>query len=122
MTEAMRPDFDFEGLLRQALSPIDPPERLSERLERTLSTLTDAAAEELDAWELSAMRDPRNWHTVARPVVAVGVGTTAGVGLVLLRARAKSKKRRGQASDPLDFAERTLRDLADEARRLLDRD
>jgi hypothetical protein len=118
----MRPDFDFEGLLRQALSPIDPPERLSERLERTLSTLTDAAAEELDAWELSAMRDPRNWHTVARPVVAVGVGTTAGVGLVLLRARAKSKKRRGQASDPLDFAERTLRDLADEARRLLDRD
>jgi hypothetical protein len=97
MTEAMRPDFDFEGLLRQALSPIDPPERLSERLERTLSTLTDAAAEELDAWELSAMRDPRNWATVARTVVAVGVGTTAGVGLVLLRARAKSKKRRGQA-------------------------
>jgi len=122
MTEAMRPDFDFEGLLRQALSPIEPPERLSERLERTLSTLTDAAAEELDAWELSAMRDPRNWHTAARPVIAVGVGTTAGVGLVLLRARAKSKKRRSQASDPLDFAERTLRDLADEARRLLDRD
>jgi hypothetical protein len=118
MTEAARPDFDFEGLLRQALSPIDPPERLSERLERTLSTLTDAAAEELDAWEISAMRDPRNW---VRPVVAVGVGTTAGVGLVLLRARAKSKKRRAQSSDPLDFAERTLRDLADEARRLLDR-
>jgi hypothetical protein len=122
MSEAMRPDFDFEGLLRQALSPIDPPERLSERLERTLATLTDAAAEELEAWELSAVRDPRNWPSLARPVVAVGVGTTAGVGLVLLRARAKSKKRRAQASDPLDFAERTLRDLADEARRLLDRD
>jgi hypothetical protein len=118
MTEAARPDFDFESLLRQALSPVDPPERLSERLERTLSSLTDAAAEELDAWEMSAMRDPRNW---VRPVVAAGVGTTAGVGLVLLRARAKSKKRRAQATDPLDFAERTLRDLADEARRLLDR-
>jgi hypothetical protein len=118
MTEAARSDFDFEFLLRQALSPVDPPERLSERLERTLSSLTDAAAEELDAWEMSAMRDPRNW---VRPVVAAGVGTTAGVGLVLLRARAKNKKRRAQATDPLDFAERTLRDLADEARRLLDR-
>ncbi|MCW2967463.1 MAG: hypothetical protein JWM71_1235 [Solirubrobacteraceae bacterium] len=121
MTEAGRvgaDSFDFEGLLRQALSPVEPPERLSERLERTLSTLTDAAAEELDAWEMSAMRDPRNW---VRPVVAAGVGTTAGIGLVLLRARAKNKKRRAQSSDPLDFVERTLHDLADEARRLLDR-
>jgi hypothetical protein len=49
------------------------------------------------------------------------VGTTAGIGLVLLRTRAKHKKRRALSSDPLDFAERTLRDLADEARRLLDR-
>jgi hypothetical protein len=113
--------LDFEGLLRQALSPVDPPERLSKRLEDTLSTLTDAAAEELDAWEMSAMRDPRNWPTIHRPVVAAAVGTTAGIGLVLLRTRAKNKKRRSQASDPLDFAERTLRDLADEARRLLDR-
>jgi hypothetical protein len=119
MTETARPEFDLEGLLRQALSPVEPPERLSVRLERTLATLTDAAAEELDAWEMTAMRDPRNW---VRPVVAVGVGTTAGVGLVLLRARAKSKRRRAQSSDPLDFAERTLHDLADEARRLLDRD
>ena len=122
MTEAFRSEFDFEGLLRQALSPVEPPERLSERLERTLSTLTDAAAEELDAWEMSAMRDPRKWPTIARPVVAAGVGTTAGIGLVLLRARAKNKKHRAQSKDPLDFAERTLRDLADEARRLLDRD
>jgi len=118
VSEAARPDFDLEGLLRQALAPVEPPERLSARLERTLSTLTDAAADELDAWEISAMRDPRNW---VRPVVAAGVGTTAGIGLVLLRARAKSKKRRTQASDPLDFVERTLRDLADEASRLLDR-
>jgi hypothetical protein len=118
MSEAARPDFDFEGLLRQAFTPVDPPERLSKRLEETLSTLTDAAAEELDSWEMSAMKDPRNWH---RPVVAAAVGTTAGIGLVLLRTRAKNKKARAQASDPFDFAERTLRDLADEARRLLDR-
>jgi hypothetical protein len=119
MAEAARPDFDIEGLLRQALSPVEPPERLSERLERTLSSITDAAAEELDAWEISAMRDPRNW---VRPAVAVSAGTVAGVGLVVLRARAKGKKRRDQASDPLDFAEQILRDLADEARKLLDRD
>ena len=116
MTEAARPDF--EALLRQALAPVDPPERLSERLERTLTSLTDAAAEELEAWEIGAMRDPRNW---VRPVVAVGVGTTAGAALVLLRARQKGKKRRSQATDPLDLAERTLRDLADEARKLIDR-
>ena len=119
MSEAARPEFDFEGLLRQALSPVDPPERLSVRLEQTLASLTDAAAEELDAWEISAMKDPRNW---VRPVVAAGVGVSAGAALVVLRTRAKNKKHRAQANDPLDFAERTLRDLADEARRLLDRD
>ena len=118
MTEAARPDFDLEGLLRQALAPVEPPERLSERLESTLSTLTDAAAEELDAWELGAMKDPRNW---VRPVVAVGVGTAAGAGLVVLRARSKSRKRRHQAGDPLEYAEHFLRDVLDESRKLLDR-
>jgi hypothetical protein len=121
MTEAAREggfdSVDFEGLLRQALTPVEPPERLSQRLERTLSTLTDAAAEELETWEMSAMKDPRNW---VRPVVAASVGTTAGIGLILLRTRAKNKKARAQASDPLDLVERTLRDLADEARKLLD--
>ena len=29
MSEAARPDLDLEGLLRQALAPVDPPERLS---------------------------------------------------------------------------------------------
>src|SRR5437764_1068875 len=80
----------------------DPPERRSERRGRTLASITDAAAEELDAWEISAMRDPRNW---VRPAVAVSAGTVAGVGLVVLRARAKGKKRRDQSSDPLEFAE-----------------
>ena len=122
MSEAARPDWDLEGLLRQALSPVEPPERLSVRLESTLASLTDAAAEELDAWEMSAMKDPRSWPTLLRPVVAAGVGVTAGAGLVVLRTRQKNKKARAQANDPLDFAERTLRDLADEARRLLDRD
>ena len=118
MTEAARPDFDLEGLLRQALTPVDPPERLSERLENTLSTLTEAAAGELEGWEVSAMKDPRNW---VRPVVAVGVGTAAGAGLVVLRARRKSRRARQQASDPLEYAEHVLRDVLDESRKLLDR-
>jgi len=109
---------EFESLLLRALAPVDPPERLSERLEQTLTELTDLAAEELDGWELSSMRDPRNW---VRPVVAAGVAATAGTGLVILRVRTKNKRHRAQSTDLLDFAERTLRDVADEARNLLDR-
>jgi hypothetical protein len=75
---------NFEGLLRQALAPVDPPEDLAQRLESTLTSLTELAAGELEAWELSAMRDPRNW---VRPAAALVVGGTAGVALVLLRAR-----------------------------------
>jgi hypothetical protein len=61
---------DIESLLRQACAPVDPPETLATRLESTLQELTELAAEELESWELSAMRDPRNW---VRPVVAVAV-------------------------------------------------
>ena len=45
------------------------------------------AADELEAWELSAMRDPRNW---VRPAAALVVGGTAGAALVLLRARRRA--------------------------------
>jgi len=83
MTEAAS-GSNFEGLLRQALAPVEPPEDLAQRLESTLTSLTELAAEELEAWELSAMRDPRNW---VRPAAAVVVGSTAGVALILLRAR-----------------------------------
>jgi hypothetical protein len=79
---------NLEGLLRLALAPVDPPDDLALRLEDTLTSLTELAAEELEGWELSAMRDPRNW---VRPAAAVVIGTGAGMALVLLRAR-----RRGQ--------------------------
>jgi hypothetical protein len=79
-----------ERLLRLALAPVEPPEMLTDRLERGLSELTEAAADELADWELSAMRDPRNW---ARPAAAVVVGTLAGGALVLVRARQQQKKR-----------------------------
>ena len=84
MTEAAP---NFEGLLREALSPVEPPEDLARRLEGTLTSITELAADELEAWELSAMRDPRNW---ARPAAAVVVGGAAGTALVLLRARRRA--------------------------------
>jgi hypothetical protein len=74
----------FEVRLRQALAPVEPPEDLMQRVESTLTNITELAAGELEAWELSAMRDPRNW---VRPAAAVVVGGTAGMALVLLRAR-----------------------------------
>jgi hypothetical protein len=107
---------DFEALLRQALQPIEPPAELEARMEARLTSLVEAAAEELEAWELSAMRDPRNWM---RPVVAAGVGGAAAVGLVLVRTQRKRHKRRDAARHPLDLAGRTVRDLAHEANKLV---
>jgi|tagenome__1003787_1003787.scaffolds.fasta_scaffold19385132_2 hypothetical protein len=110
---------DFEAMLRRALAPVDPPERLKTRLETTLQEITDAAVDELESWELSAMRDPRNW---VRPVVATAAGATAGTALVILRVRAQQKKRQAAASSPLDFADRTVKAVVGEARKLARRD
>jgi hypothetical protein len=107
---------DFESLLREALSPVDPPADLVQRLEQTLVSLTALAQEELDSWELSAMRDPRNW---ARPAAAAVVGVSAGTALVALRVRARHRARRQQSDTLLELAGRTLRDVAEEARRIL---
>jgi len=108
---------NFEGLLREALAPVEPPEDLVMRLESTLTTITELAADELESWELSAMRDPRNW---VRPAAAVVVGTSAGAALVLLRAR--HRQRAGDRSAAVrDAAEQALHDLSAEARKLLHR-
>ncbi len=109
---------EFEGLLKRALTPVDPPADLGRRLESTLTELTELAADELEGWELSAMRDPRNW---IRPAAAVAVGTSAGAALVVLRVRQQHRRRAQKARDPLDLAERTLRAAVDETRKLLDR-
>jgi hypothetical protein len=87
---------DVEQLLADALRPIEPPERLSGRLEDTLSAVTQAAAEELSHWaeelsesELRALRDPRNW---VRPVVAAGAGGAAAGALVLIEVRRRGRQ------------------------------
>lgn len=102
-----------ERLLRSALVPVEPPEALSDRLERGLSELTEAAATELGDWELSAMRDPRNW---ARPAAAIVVGSVAAAGLVLVRARQQHKKRQVTG---LNALERSIRGVADDIEKRL---
>jgi hypothetical protein len=111
---------DFEVMLKRALSPVDPPRELEARLELTLGSLVGMAAEELDAWELSSMRDPRNWGRVARPAAAAAIGTGAAVGLVLLRTQSRRHKRRKESASAVDLLGRTMRDLAREARRVAD--
>jgi hypothetical protein len=115
MSEALP---SFERLLREALAPVEPPADLAERLEGTLTSITELAAEELEAWELSAMRDPRNW---VRPAAALVAGGAAGTALVLLRARHRAHGT-GPAEGLIaarDSAERAIRDLGRETRKLL---
>jgi hypothetical protein len=102
-----------ERLLRMAFTPVEPPEALSDRLERGLTEMADAAADELSEWELSAMSDPRNW---ARPAAAVVVGGMAAGGLVLVRARQQHKKRQATG---LKALERSLRDVAEDLEKRL---
>jgi hypothetical protein len=107
---------DFETLLREALTPVDPPEDLAQRLETTLVNLTELAQEELETWELSTMRDPRNW---VRPAAAAVVGASAGTALVVLRVRGRHRARAQESANLLQLAEKTLQDFAEEARRIL---
>jgi hypothetical protein len=109
---------NVEALLREALTPVEPPADLSMRLERTLVGVTVLAQEELEGWELSAMRDPRNW---VRPAAAVVVTATAGSALVAIRVRQRHRARRQESASPglLDLAATTLQDIAEEARRIL---
>ena len=109
---------DFESLLREALAPVDPPAALAARLESTLVSLTELAQDELESWELVAMRDPRNW---VRPAAAAVVGAGAGTALVVLRVRSRHRTRRQQSKGVLDLAGRTVRDFAEEARRIIPR-
>ena len=111
----MSADFaDVEALLRSALVPVEPSERMTDRLERNLSDITDMAVEELADWELSAMRDPRNW---GRPAAAVVVGGAAAGALVLVRVRQQARRRQG---DSLDALERGIRQIASDIHRRID--
>ncbi len=105
---------DVEALLRSALVPVEPSERMTDRLERSLSGIADMAADELADWELSAMRDPRNW---GRPAAAVVVGGLAAGGLVLVRARQARRRESGS----VQALERSLRQVASDIQDRLER-
>jgi hypothetical protein len=106
---------EVERLLRGALVPIDPPERLGERLERRLTSITDAAVDEWADWDESALRDPRRW---ARLVAAGVIGVGAGGALIIVRARQKQKQREAHG---LQALQKGMREVASDARRRLDR-
>ena len=97
---------NFEDIIRRALAPVEPPEDLGQRLEATLWSLTELAVDELEGWELSSMRDPRNW---VRPVAAIAIGTAAGAGLIVLGWRHQHRR------------QRTVRGAAVEVRRIVRR-
>jgi hypothetical protein len=94
---------NFEDIIRRALAPVEPPDDLGNRLEMTLWSLTEMAVDELESWELSSMRDPRNW---VRPVAAVAVGSVAAGALVLVEMR-----RRRRPGGLRDSAGRLLREI-----------
>src|SRR3954466_6153636 len=113
------PDSTFEDMerrLRAALAPIETPIHLQRRLEQTLDNIVELAADELESWEIEAIKDPRNGPRAAiGPAAAVVVGGGAAVGLVVLRTQRKRHRRRAQAHGVRDLASRTLRDAAREA-------
>lgn len=96
MTERGREPADLEGLLADALRPIDPPEKLGNRVETTLAKVTEAAAEQLSSWadefsesELQSLRDPRHW---VRPIAAAAMGGAATTALVLIEVRRRRRQ------------------------------
>ena len=106
---------EVERLLRGALVPVDPSMAMSERLDRRLSELTDAAVDELADFDPSALRDPRRW---ARLVTAGIVAGTAGGALVLVRTRQRQRRRQARG---INAFERSLREVSTDMRRRLRR-
>ena len=83
---------DFESLLREAFTPVEPPADLADRLESRLRRINALAIDELESWELQSLSDPRNWTRIARPIAAGVVATGAGTALVLLAARRTARR------------------------------
>ena len=74
------------------------------------------AADELEAWELSAMRDPRNW---ARPAAALVAGGAAGAALVRAARAPRTPSTQPNLKGLREAAERALEDIERETRKLL---
>ena len=103
---------EVERLLQGALVPVDPSIAMSERLERRLTVITDAAIDELAEFDPKALRDPRRW---GRLVAAGVVGVGAGGALIVVRARHRRE------AHGLNALRRATREVAGDARRRLSR-
>ena len=101
---------EVERRLQGALVPVEPSIAMSDRLERRLTVITDAAIDELAEFDPKALRDPRRW---GRLVAAGVVGVGAGGALILVRARHKRE------AHGLKALRRATREVADDARRRL---
>ncbi len=88
----MSEPLDLEELLRRALAPVDPPLDLPERLEARLHRMAALAVEELETFEVDALRDPRNWSRLAAAGGVVAAGAGAGTALVVLRMRRRARR------------------------------
>jgi hypothetical protein len=104
---------DVERLLHYALVPIEPPKDMTARVERRLTSLTDAALDEIADFDPAVELSPRRWARAAGAGVVAGA---AGGALVLVRARQKHKRRDAVG---LRALERGTREVADQARRRL---
>ena len=90
-------ELRLEDLLSDVLKPVDPPEKLSSRLQDTFTAISEAASTDLSDWadelaesEMHSLRDPRNW---VRPVVAVAAGGVATGALVVFEFRRRGRQR-----------------------------
>jgi len=90
-------EIRIEDLLSDVLRPVEPPEKLSSRLQSTFTAISEAASSDLSDWadelaesEMESLRDPRNW---VRPVVAVAAGGVATGALVVFEFRRRGRQR-----------------------------
>jgi hypothetical protein len=109
------PMSDVERLLQSALRPIEPPHDMVDRFARRLTSLTDAALDEIADFDPAVVRSPRRW---VRVVAAGVVAGAAGGTLVLVRARQKHKSREALG---LKAIERGRREVTAHARKRLGR-
>ncbi len=106
--------IDFESLLREAFTPVEPPEHLAGQLEDQLNRITELAADDLDAWQAGAFHDPRTW---VRPAVALAVGTAAAGAAALVGVRRKRSRSQIAAAGPVTFARKAIDTIGNEVSR-----
>ena len=83
---------DVERLLRSRTRAGGPAGAAERAARARLTELTEAAADEIADWELSAMRDPRRW---ARPAAAGVIGSVAAGALVARASAPEAEEARG---------------------------